>query len=126
MLGTGDELVPPGTTPGPGEIVYSNGFALMALARNEGAEVIDLGIVPDRVDATVAAIRKARAERADILLTSGGAWIATTIWCRRGWPPNCAVVLEGRVAPGPPHDARQARRHAGDCDSASCVWRSIR
>jgi molybdopterin molybdotransferase len=73
VLGTGDELVPPGVSPGPGEIVYSNGFALMALARGEGAEVIDLGIVPDRVDATVAAIREARAERADILLTSGGA-----------------------------------------------------
>ena len=58
MLGTGDELMPPGATPGPGEIVYSNGFALMALARSEGAEVIDLGIVPDRVDATVAAIRQ--------------------------------------------------------------------
>src|SRR6478736_186372 len=33
VLGTGDELVPPGSTPGPGEIVYSNGYALTALAR---------------------------------------------------------------------------------------------
>src|SRR5207244_2280347 len=40
VLGTGDELKPPGSMPGPGEIVYSNGFALMALARGEGAEVI--------------------------------------------------------------------------------------
>jgi molybdopterin molybdotransferase len=39
VLGTGDELVPPGSTPGPGEIVYSNGFALSALAHDEGAEV---------------------------------------------------------------------------------------
>ncbi len=39
VLGTGDELVPPGATPGPGEIVFSNGFALDALARSEGAEV---------------------------------------------------------------------------------------
>ena len=30
VLGTGDELVAPGTKPAPGEIVYSNGFALMA------------------------------------------------------------------------------------------------
>ena len=52
MLATGDELVPPGTPPGPGQIVYSNGFALMALARREGAEVIDLGIAPDRLDDT--------------------------------------------------------------------------
>src|SRR5262249_9115639 len=56
LFATGDELVAPGTTPGPGQIVYSNGFALAALARSEGAEVIDLGIVPDRIDATVAAI----------------------------------------------------------------------
>src|SRR6478672_4620076 len=48
LLATGDELVPPGSTPGPGQIVYSNGFALMALAHGEGADVIDLGIVPDR------------------------------------------------------------------------------
>ena len=73
LLATGDELVPPGSTPGPGQIVYSNGFALMALARNEGAEVIDLGIVPDRLDETVAAVRKARAVKADILVTTGGA-----------------------------------------------------
>jgi molybdopterin molybdotransferase len=73
LLATGDELVAPGTSPGPGQIVYSNGFALAALARSEGAEAIDLGIVPDRVDATVAAIDAATRERADILVTTGGA-----------------------------------------------------
>ena len=73
VLGTGDELVAPGSTPGPGEIVYSNGFALMGLARAEGAEVIDLGIVPDRMEETIAAIRRSREAGADILLTSGGA-----------------------------------------------------
>lgn len=73
LLATGDELVPPGTSPGPGQIVYSNGFALAALARSEGAEVIELGIVPDRVDATVAAIDAATRQHADILVTTGGA-----------------------------------------------------
>ena len=73
VLATGDELVMPGTVPGPGEIVYSNGFATMALARREGGDVLDLGIAPDRVDATVAAVRRARAAKADILVTSGGA-----------------------------------------------------
>jgi molybdopterin molybdotransferase len=73
LLATGDELVPPGSTPGPGQIVYSNGFALMALARSEGADVIDLGIVPDRLDETVAAVRKAREAKADVLVTTGGA-----------------------------------------------------
>src|SRR6266545_2674093 len=60
MLATGDELVPPGQEPGPGQIVYSNGFALRAQAAAEGAEVIDLGIAPDRLDATIAAVRRAR------------------------------------------------------------------
>lgn len=73
VLGTGDELVMPGTTPGSGEIVYSNGFALSALARREGAAVIELGIAHDTVEDIVAAVRRARAEGADILLTSGGA-----------------------------------------------------
>ncbi len=73
MLGTGDELVMPGSTPKPGEIVYSNGFALSALARSAGASVIELGIARDSLDDIVAAVRRARAEGADILLTSGGA-----------------------------------------------------
>jgi molybdopterin molybdotransferase len=73
VLATGDELIAPGTPPGPGQIVYSNGFALAAMAGDEGAEVLDLGIVADRVDATVAAIERARALHADILVTTGGA-----------------------------------------------------
>ena len=73
VLATGDELVMPGTEPGVGEIVYSNGYATMALARREGCEVIDLGVVPDRLDATTAAVRRAREAAADILVTSGGA-----------------------------------------------------
>jgi molybdopterin molybdotransferase len=73
VLATGDELVMPGTEPGFGEIVYSNGFTTMAMARGEGCEVVDLGIAPDRLDATVAAVRRARESGADLLVTSGGA-----------------------------------------------------
>ncbi len=73
VLATGDELVMPGGNPGAGEIVYSNGYATMALLRREGCEVLDLGIAPDRIDATVAAVRRARAAHCDILVTSGGA-----------------------------------------------------
>jgi molybdopterin molybdotransferase len=73
VLGTGDELVPPGSEPKPGEIVYSNGFALRALMRSEGAEAIDLGVARDRVEDIAAAVRRARDSGADILVTSGGA-----------------------------------------------------
>ena len=73
VLATGDELVMPGSQPGPGQIVYSNGFALRALARAEGAETIDLGIAGDTVEATTRGIRRARDSGADILITTGGA-----------------------------------------------------
>src|SRR5262245_46215568 len=73
VLATGDELVMPGASPGIGEIVYSNGYATMALARREGCDVIDLGIAPDRLPETMAKLRCARDAQADILVTSGGA-----------------------------------------------------
>jgi molybdopterin molybdotransferase len=73
VLATGDELVLPGVQPDIGEIVYSNGYATMALARREGCNVVDLGIAPDRLPETVAAVRRARDGAADILVTSGGA-----------------------------------------------------
>ena len=73
VLGTGDELVAPGSAPGPGEIVYSNGFAVLAMARSEGAEVSDLGIARDHVEDIAAAVRRARDWGADILVTTGGA-----------------------------------------------------
>jgi molybdopterin molybdotransferase len=73
VLGTGDELVPPGGSPKSDEIVYSNGFALASLARTEGAEVHDLGIANDRVEDITQAIKRAREWGADILVTSGGA-----------------------------------------------------
>src|ERR1700709_1817887 len=44
VLATGDELVMPGSSPGPGQIVYSNGYALRALARHEGADGMHLGM----------------------------------------------------------------------------------
>jgi molybdopterin molybdotransferase len=68
---TGDELVPPGRTPRPDQIVSSNSFALAAFVRRYGGEPLDLGILPDRLNAISRAIRKASG--ADILLTTGGA-----------------------------------------------------
>ena len=85
VLATGDELVPPGTPPAPGQIVYSNGFALMPLAEQEGAEVIDLGIVPDRLDATIAAVRGARELGVDVLVTTGGASVGDYDFVQRAF-----------------------------------------
>lgn len=73
ILATGDELVPPGTGAGPERTVASNPLSLAALLRSEGAETIDLGVVPDKLDATSATIRKAREAGNDVLVTLGGA-----------------------------------------------------
>jgi len=73
LLATGDELVAPGSSLGPGQIVYSNGFAIGALIRQEGADLADLGIVADHLGATVDAIGRARRWGADVLVTTGGA-----------------------------------------------------
>ncbi len=69
LLATGDELVPPGSTPGPDAIVSSNGVMLAALL-GQFADVIDGGIVADTAEALAAAIR---AHDVDVLITIGGA-----------------------------------------------------
>ncbi|MHB0950392.1 MAG: molybdopterin molybdotransferase MoeA [Allorhizobium sp.] len=73
ILATGDELVSPGTPPGPNQIIGSNTFGIAALARENGAEILDLGIVGDDRDAIAAAVGRAQESRADILVTLGGA-----------------------------------------------------
>ena len=75
LFSTGDELVMPGTRApqdmAPGTIYNSNRFFLNAMLRRMGAEVTDLGIVPDQREATIAALRDAAATH-DVILTSGG------------------------------------------------------
>jgi molybdopterin molybdotransferase len=73
ILATGDELVAPGTGDAPDRIVASNPHALLALLRPENAELIDLGISPDKLELITAAIGRAREFEADILVTLGGA-----------------------------------------------------
>ena len=104
VFATGDELKPPGSNLGPGEIVYSNGFALMALAKSEGAEVTDLGIVPDKVEATTDAIRRARGTGADVLVTTGGASVGDYDLVQRGLKSEGLALSFWRVAlrPGRP------------------------
>lgn len=71
VFSTGDELMDP---PGPlamGHIYDANRAMLLALLTRLGATVIDGGILPDAVEATADALRRAAAE-CDLILTSGG------------------------------------------------------
>ena len=73
ILATGDELVAPGESLGPAQIVASNNFFVAGLVEAEGGEAFDLGIAPDRPEALAQRISQARAARADVLVTLGGA-----------------------------------------------------
>jgi molybdopterin molybdotransferase len=104
ILATGDELVMPGSTPGPGQIVYSNGYALRALARHEGAETIDLGIAADTVEATTLGIRRARDSGADVLITTGGASVGDHDLVKQSLETEGVTMAFWRIAmrPGKP------------------------
>jgi len=72
FLSTGDELVEPGEVTQTGQIYNSNRYLLNGLLQNFQFETIDLGVIPDQLDATQAALEKA-AKLADVVITTGGA-----------------------------------------------------
>jgi len=117
LFSTGDELVMPGeTAPGqmrPGAIYNSNRFTLRGLIEALGCECNDLGIVPDRLDATREALRRA-AQGNDLIVTSGGVSVGEEDHLRP------AVQAEGRVdywqmaiKPGKPLAFGEVRRADG-------------
>lgn len=71
VLATGDELVAAGAPLGPGQIHETNTLTLAALARREGADVVQILRVADTADATAAAVRDALAAT-DLVMLSGG------------------------------------------------------
>lgn len=71
IMSTGDELVPPGAPTPPGRLPSSNSPMLAALLASLPCEIIDLGIVPDDLDAMTKALQSAA--KADIIVSTGGA-----------------------------------------------------
>ncbi|WP_295042636.1 gephyrin-like molybdotransferase Glp [uncultured Paracoccus sp.] len=71
ILAGGDELVPPGAQPGPGQLISSNDLAIAALVRQAGAEPHILPLARDTEDSLRAGF--AAADGADLLVTIGGA-----------------------------------------------------
>ena len=87
---TGDELALPGEPLKPGGIYNSNRDTLLACLRSLGCEATDLGIVPDRLDATREALRKASKDH-DLIITSGGVSVGEEDHIKP------AVTAEGRL-----------------------------
>ncbi|HEV7259095.1 MAG TPA: gephyrin-like molybdotransferase Glp [Bosea sp. (in: a-proteobacteria)] len=73
ILATGDELVLPGETVGPDQIVASNSFSLAAIVEQAGAIALDLGIARDNHPDLATRIGRAQDAGADVLITLGGA-----------------------------------------------------
>ncbi|MEC8643150.1 MAG: gephyrin-like molybdotransferase Glp [Pseudomonadota bacterium] len=72
ILSTGDELVAPGETPGPGQIISSNASYLSSFVAACGAVPVDLGIARDRPGDMLACVRAA-STTLDLIVTTGGA-----------------------------------------------------
>ena len=70
ILSTGNELVEPGDTPKPGQIVNSNSLALAAAVQSLGAEPLMLGVARDEREETRKKVLKGL--DADMLITSAG------------------------------------------------------
>ena len=71
LISTGDELVVPGETPGPDQIIASNTFGLAAMLQSYGAQTRILPIARDNMEALHLAF--SLAEGADVIVTIGGA-----------------------------------------------------
>ncbi|UYG06097.1 gephyrin-like molybdotransferase Glp [Halomonas sp. M4R1S46] len=91
VFSTGDEVTPPGEALPPAGIFDANRFSLAGLLREQGAELLDLGILADDRAATIAALRDA-AERADLVITTGGVSVGQADFTRQ------ALEEVGRLA----------------------------
>jgi molybdopterin molybdotransferase len=71
ILSTGDELVAPSQTPGPGQIRDINAYAIAAFAESAGAQVLSVSILRDQWGPLREAILQALPE-SDLVILSGG------------------------------------------------------
>ena len=72
ILATGDEVVPPGQPPGPGQIHDANSYTVAAQVQAYGALPLLLGVARDQEEWVRRGMREALAQGADLIITSGG------------------------------------------------------
>ena len=102
IVSSGDELRRPGEPLGPGQIYNSNRFTLVGLLRRNGWDIVDLGLVADTPEATRDALLDG-AERADVLITTGGVSVGEEDHVRRALEAVGELEMwKVRVKPGKP------------------------
>ncbi len=82
IFSTGDELLPPGQPLLSGHIYDSNRYVMAAMLQRLGAQVLDLGLLPDDPVAIEQAFAKAMTE-ADVLITSAGVSVGEADYTRQ-------------------------------------------
>jgi molybdopterin molybdotransferase len=104
IISTGDEVIPPDQTPGPGQIRDMNSYALAAMAAQTGAIPQSHGIVRDDLE-TLAAAAAAALEQCDVLILNGGSSVGVKdhvapVIARLGKP---GILVHGiNIRPGKP------------------------
>ena len=102
ILPTGDEIVPIGTEPGPGEILDTNSLMLAAQAREAGCEARILPIEPDSPQGIAAAVKAAAAE-CDLLIVIAGSSAGRDDYTARVVSATGTLAVHGvAVRPGHP------------------------
>ena len=91
IFSTGDEVTAPGEPLPPAGIFDANRYTLAGLLAQQGAELTDLGVLPDDREAMIAALGDA-AEWADMVITSGGVSVGHADFTR------AALEAVGRLA----------------------------
>ena len=102
ILATGEEIVPPGVRPGPGQVRDINSYTLGSLLEGAGAVPTLLGIVPDSEESLRGALERAL-EGADLVVISGGSSVGVRDVTLAVLEGLGEVLLHGlRMKPGKP------------------------
>ncbi|OIP41759.1 MAG: hypothetical protein AUK25_05050 [Desulfobacteraceae bacterium CG2_30_51_40] len=104
VISTGDEIVPIGKTPGPGQVRDINGITLCSFCLSSGAEPITMGIIPDRLENLLKAVQ-ASITAADMVWISGGSSVGVRDLTLKVFEsmPDFELLVHGiSISPGKP------------------------
>jgi molybdopterin molybdotransferase len=103
MFSSGDELQLPGDELGQGQIYESNSYSISALAKNLGAEIIQLPIAPDSLEAIISILDDATHENPDMIISSAGVSVGSHDYVRDAIESNGSLDLwRVNMRPGKP------------------------